>query len=632
MTLAETPTTHGKRADIQGMRAIAVLAVLAFHASHALLPGGFIGVDVFFVLSGYLITQVLLRPMEEKRFSIRDFYRRRIRRLYPALFTVLAFTLIMGLAFFPPTLLKELVKSQFFTTLFLSNLAFARETGYFDLQAELKPLLHTWSLGVEEQFYLLFPPILYVLHRWGKRLLWPALGLLALWSLWFSQTRLAAHAEVSFYFPTSRAFELLIGALCVGFDRHVSLPVLAQRLLSLAGLAAIAIGLVVINADSPFPGLLALLPCLGAAALLVSPQGWANRALSWSPLVRVGDISYSLYLWHWPLLVFARFVFPDASWVIVLALVLSVIMAWLSWRYIETPFLKERPEKRPLPVWALGGAMMAASIAVCLTVYYAGGLPQRFSPQERVYLAATDDYNHDRSKCHMRSDRPIDYDKLCVYGAADVPASYAVWGDSHGAELARALGERLTAKGASLKSITMSGCPATLSRRAVCRQHNIDTLAAMKADPHMQVVILVGNLHDDDAFSRDAIKGMEHTALELKKVGKRVIIVSPIPTFDYDPPSKLALESRAGHQPEAVGTPRAYYEQRRGHIRDEFIRFTAANDMTAIRPDAIFCDTICHVYRPGAGVLYFNAGHLSLTGAGLLADEIERTLELQSAD
>lgn len=630
MTLAETPSTHGKRADIQGMRAVAVLAVLAFHANHAILPGGFIGVDIFFVLSGYLITQVLLRPMEEKRFSIRDFYRRRIRRLYPALFTVLAFTLVMGLAFFPPTLLKELVKSQFFTTLFLSNLAFARDTGYFDLQAELKPLLHTWSLGVEEQFYLLFPPILYVLHRWGKRLLWPTLGLLALWSLWFSQTRLAAHAEVSFYFPTSRAFELLIGALCVGFDRHVSLPVLAQRLLSLAGLAAIVVGLVVINADSPFPGLLALLPCLGTAALLVSPQGWANRWLAIPPLVRVGDISYSLYLWHWPLLVFTRFVFPDAPWVIVLALVLSVVMAWLSWRYIETPFLREQSEKRPLPVWAMGGAMMAASIGLCLCVYYAGGLPQRFSPQERAYLAATDDYNHDRSKCHMRSDRPLSYDKLCTYGAANVPASYAVWGDSHGAELAKVLGERLTTRGASLKSITMSGCPATLSRKPVCRQHNIDTLAAMKADPYMQTVILVGNLHDDDASSRDAIKGMEHTALELKKAGKQVIIVSPIPTFDYDPPSKLALESRARHAPETVGTPHAYYEQRRGHIRDEFIRFTTANDMAAIRTDAIFCDAICHIYRPGKGVLYFNAGHLSLTGARLLADEIERTLELQS--
>jgi peptidoglycan/LPS O-acetylase OafA/YrhL len=625
-----TSTTHGKRADIQGMRAVPVLAVVAFHASHAVLHGGVIGVDIFFVLSGYLITQVLLRPMEEKRFSIREFYRRRIRRLYPALFTVLAFTTVMGLAFFPPTLLKELVKSQFFTTLFLSNLAFARETGYFDLQAELKPLLHTWSLGVEEQFYLLFPPILYVLHRWGKRLMWPALFALAIWSLWFSQTRLAAHPEVSFYFPTSRAFELLIGALCVAIDRHVSLPVPAQRALSLAGLAAIVLGLVLINADSPFPGLLALLPCLGTAALLVSPQGWANRLLSWPPLVRIGDISYSLYLWHWPLLVFTRFVFPDAPWMTVVALILSLGLAWLSWRYIETPFLRERPEKRPLPVWVFGGLAMAASIGLCLCIYYAGGLPQRFSPQERVYLEATNDYNHDRNRCHMRSDRPLAYDKLCVYGAEGVPASYAVWGDSHGAELAKVLGERLTARGASLKSITMSGCPATLSRKPVCRQHNIDTLAAMTADPHMQVVILVGNLHDDDASSRAAIKGMEHTALELKKAGKHVVIVYPIPTFDYDPPSKLALESRAGHAPETIGSPRAAYEKKRGHIRDEFARFTAAHDMTGIRTDKIFCDAVCHIYAPGKGVLYFNAGHLSLTGAGLLADEIERTLETQS--
>jgi len=630
MTPADTPAAHGKRADIQGMRAIAVLGVIAFHAAHALLPGGFAGVDVFFVLSGYLITKVLLRPMAEKRFSIRDFYRRRIRRLYPALFTVLAFTLLMGLAFFPPTLLKELVKSQFFTTLFLSNLAFARETGYFDLQAELKPLLHTWSLGVEEQFYLLFPPILYVLHRWAKRIMWPALLALALWSLWFSQTRLSGHPEVAFYFPTSRAFELLIGALCVGIDRYLTLSALTQKILSVAGLVMIALSFLLINEETPFPGLLALLPCLGTAALLVSPQGWAARLLVLRPLVRVGDISYSLYLWHWPLLVFARFVFPNNPWILIAALLLSGLMAWLSWRYIETPFLKDRPQKRPLPIWAYGGAMMAASIGLCLCVYYAGGLPQRFSPQERLYLAATEDYNHDRKNCHMQSDRPLAYDKLCTYGATGVPASYAVWGDSHGAELAKVLGERLTAKGAGLKSITMSGCPATLSRKPVCRQHNIDTLAAIKADPHMRTVILVGNLHDDDASSREAIKGMERTALELKAAGKQVVIVAPIPTFDYDPPSKLALESRAGHAPETVGATHANYEDRRGHIRDEFVRFTGANDMVSIRPDRIFCDTICHIYRPGAGVLYFNAGHLSLTGAGLLADEIERTLEMQS--
>ena len=628
MTLTEPPSAHGKRADIQGMRAVAVLAVLAFHASHTALPGGFIGVDVFFVLSGYLITQVLLRPMAEKRFSIREFYRRRIRRLYPALFTVLACTLVMGLAFFPPTLLKELVKSQFFTTLFLSNFAFARETGYFDLQSELKPLLHTWSLGVEEQFYLLFPPILYVLHRWAKRLMWIGLFVLALLSLYFSQTRLATHPEVSFFFPTSRAFELLIGALCVGIDRRLSLPLIVQKILSLAGLAALAISFIFITEESPFPGLLALLPCLGTAALLVSPQGWGNRALSWPPLVRVGDISYSLYLWHWPLLVFARFVFPDATWVIVIALVLSVALAWLSWRYIETPFLRERPEKRPLPVWAFGGAMMAASIGLCLCIYYAGGLPQRFSPQERVYLEATNDYNHDRNKCHMRSDRPVAYEDTCVYGTAEATPSYAVWGDSHGAELAMVLGERLGHRGKSLKSITMSGCPATLSRKPVCRQHNIDTLAAMLADPDMRTVLLVGNLHDDDTSAREAVKGMEQTALALQAAGKQPVIVYPIPTFDYDPPSKLALESRAGHAPETVGIAHALYKSRRTYIIDEFDRFTTAHGIVGIKPEAIFCDPdLCHAYRPGTGVLYFNAGHLSLKGAGLLADEITRTLE-----
>jgi peptidoglycan/LPS O-acetylase OafA/YrhL len=537
----------------------------------------------------------------------------------------------MGLAVFPPTLLTAMVKSQFFTTLFLSNLAFARETGYFDLQAELKPLLHTWSLGVEEQFYLLFPPILYALHRWAKRILWPVLGFLALWSLWFSQTRLAAHPEVSFFFPTSRAFELLTGALCVGLQRHVSLPAIVQKTLSVAGLIALALSYVVISEETPVPGLLALLPCLGTACLLVSPQGWGNRALEWSPLVWFGNISYSLYLWHWPLLVFTRFVFPELQWLVIVSVALSIALAWLSWRYIETPFLTDRPQKRPLPVWALGGSAMAVSIGLCLVVYNLGGLPQRFSPEERAYLTATDDYNHDRKTCHMRSDRPLDYDKTCVYGDRRSAPSYMVWGDSHGAELAMALGKQLGQKGKSLRSVTMSGCRASLAgSKPVCRQHNIDTMKAVKADLNMRTIVLVGNLHDDDAITRDTLRGMEESALELQRAGKQVVFVFPIPTFDFDPPSSLAQAHRSGHAPETVGMPRPLYESRRRYILDELERFTRTNGIIGVRPDAIFCDTICHVYRPGKGVLYFNAGHLSLTGAGLLADEIERTLELQS--
>ena len=614
----------GRRPDIQGLRAAAVLGVVFYHLAHFLVPGGYTGVDVFFVLSGYLITQVLLRPMEAGRFSLGEFYRRRIRRLYPALFVVLAFVLVMGVAFFPPALLSELVKSQFFTTLYLSNFLFTRGAGYFDIQAELKPLLHTWSLAVEEQFYLLYPLILFVLNKWLKRFLWPALFVLACLSLWAAQANLATHAAAVFYYPLSRACELLIGALCVGFERRVTLPVVMQRGVSSLGAAGIAASFILINDTTPFPGVLALLPCLSTVALLVSPQGWTRHVLTWTPVVRVGDMSYSLYLWHWPLLAFARFLFPDAAWVLGVAIVAAFGLAWLSWRYIEAPFLSDKPR----PVWRLAGLAMVVSIGLSVPIYMAHGLPQRFSPAERALLAASDDYNHDRHRCHMESNRPLAYSETCVYGARDVPASYAVWGDSHGAELARALGERLGAQGASLRSITMSGCPATLSRQPVCRAHNVATMAAIKADPYMRTVILVGNLHDDDAAARASVAGLEQSALELQAAGKRPVILYPIPTQDFDPPSFLALEVRGGRAPESLGLKRARYDSRHAAIVANLDAFTRAHGIATADPVPVLCDArLCHVYKPGVGVLYFNAGHLSMTGAGLVADSLLRELD-----
>eukprot|EP01042_Synura_sphagnicola_P015701 gene15701-19882_t len=207
-----------KRADIQGLRGIAVLSVLIYHASGQVLPGGFAGVDIFFVLSGYLITQILLEALDGQRFSLREFYQRRIRRLFPALYAMMAVTLLAGLIILPPKLLSELVFTQFFTTLFMSNFAFARLTDYFDTAARLKPLLHTWSLGVEEQFYLVYPVVLMLIHRYFKRGLWLILAALAVGSMVMAYFAIHTRPETAFYLPLPRAFELLIGALCVGLQ------------------------------------------------------------------------------------------------------------------------------------------------------------------------------------------------------------------------------------------------------------------------------------------------------------------------------------------------------------------------------------------------------------------------------
>lgn len=618
-SISDAPAADARRADIQGLRAVAVLAVVAYHAAEGLLPGGFVGVDVFFVVSGFLITGVLLRPMERGAFSLAEFYQRRVRRIFPALFVVIFATLFAGLAVFPPAVLVKLLEAQLFTTIFASNFYFLDKTDYFDLQAELMPLLHTWSLAVEEQFYIVFPIVLFALFRWARPFLAPALGFLLIASLVHSEALLPARAEEAFYSPLSRAFELLTGALCALAAPRGRLPRMAVNAASLVALAGLAASFALIRGSSPFPGLLALLPCMSTAALLLAPQAAGARLLAIRPLAAIGDMSYSLYLWHWPLIVFAKFLYPDEPAAIAAAVAFAFGAAVLSYRFVEKPFL----DRRPLPALRLGAAAMAAATLAGLPAYLGDGLPKRFSPAARAFIAASDDFNPDRKRCHMRSDRPVAYDATCVYGDPAAAPSVAIWGDSHGAELAPVLGARLATRETSLRAITMSGCAPTFSRDRVCARHNEEVMKAIRADPAMRSVVLTANLHGEDEFAQRAVAGVESTALDLKRAGRNVVIILPIPTFAFDPPSMLALAARSGRDVAAIGAPRARFEARSGWIEERLARFGAAQGIATIRPSDIFCDADrCRVFRAGLGVLYYNYNHLSLTGAGPLADAV----------
>ncbi len=610
-----------KRADIQGLRGLAVLAVVLFHGFPAALPGGFAGVDIFFVISGYLITQVLLRSLEDARFSLRDFYRHRVRRLFPALYAMLLVVMVLGVAILPPKLLQELVYTQFFTSLFLSNFAFAHLSGYFDTASGLKPLLHTWSLGVEEQFYLVYPVILLVIWKYLRRWLWVALGVLAVLSFAMAELSLADSPEAGFYLPVSRAFELLLGALAVGAQQRFQMSELARRGVSIGGLVLVVASLALLNESLPFPGLWALPVCGGTAMLLVAQGGWSGRFLAAPPLVFTGDISYSLYLWHWPLFVFARMVVGDHAWVTLLCIALAFGAAWLSRLYVERPFLEGRVGR----VWIFGGAAMAASIAAALLVFSLGGLPERFDGAQRAAFAAADDYNHDRSHCHAGKNERIPYAKTCVYGDAHADPSIAVWGDSHGTELSKALGDRLAAEHIAVRQITASACPPSVGfdirYNRACRQQNADTLLHLKADNRIRTVILAANFlrYDEDQYAA-MLGGLELSAIDLQAAGKRVVIVYPLPVYPFDPPSQAGLAMRLGRDPGAVGMSRGQFDQDNGATIAELDAFTQQHGIAALRPSDVLCDVhACHVYDPKAGVLYFNGQHLDLAGAGLLA-------------
>ena len=599
-----------KRGDIQGLRGIAVLAVVVYHASHGVLPGGFAGVDIFFVISGYLITQILLKAMDGGGFSLREFYQRRVRRLFPALYVVLLVSLILGLLILPPKLLKEEVYSQFFTTLFLSNFAFARLADYFDTAAGLKPLLHTWSLGVEEQFYLVYPLVLLAIHRFARRYLWVILGVLAAVSLVVAEMSLRVRPEASFYLPTSRAFELLIGGLCLAVP---TLSDIVKRVLSLAGLALIVVTLVFIHDGIAWPGVMTLLPVVGTACLLVSSGAWGNRVVAALPLVFTGDLSYSLYLWHWPLLVYGRMVFGDAATAPVL--VLAFGLAWVSRRFIEVPFL--RATRR---VWLWAGVVMMVSIVSALLIFGADGLPQRFNEEQRAAFSASDDFNHDRNHCHLAKNDRIAYGQTCVYGDKAAPI-IAVWGDSEGAELAPALGQDLAAKGMGVRQLTASACPPSLgysiAYNPTCQAHNADMLAHLKVDPSVKIIYLTANYQRyADVDPHAMLSGMEASALKLKEAGKFVTIIYPLPIYHFDPPSQVGMAMRLGRDPRAVGMPKAQYLRENAAILAELDAFAKAHDIGSFKPSDVLCGAnFCHVYEAEQGVLYFNGQHLSMSGA-----------------
>jgi len=369
-------SSGGYRSDIDGLRAIAVISVILFHAGVASVRGGFIGVDVFFVISGYLITKILLDDT-----SIIRFYQRRARRIIPALSVVLATVLAVGLLLFLPHDLVDLSRSVEATLLFFSNILFWRKAGYFATETELWPLLHTWSLGVEEQFYIFFPLFVRVfafLRRPYFIALMVLLAVVSLWSAAFSISHLKP--VIAFYMAPTRAWELLVGSILVSARVPALKGYAARSAIAVLGLAGILAAVLVYTPTTPFPGLTALLPVIGCALLLYAGEGGSHalsRPLGWGPVRGIGLISYSLYLWHWPILAFARYVAVRAltPFETAAAVLLAFILATLSWRYVERPFRRGFSDRT---IWLLSLAVSLTVLGAAAFFAAARGLPQRF--------------------------------------------------------------------------------------------------------------------------------------------------------------------------------------------------------------------------------------------------------------
>ena len=383
------------RPDIDGLRAIAVLSVIFFHTGISGFSGGFVGVDVFFVISGYLITSIILKDIKSGEFSIARFYERRIRRIFPPLFTVITFTVVVSAFLFDSNSFESFGRSITATTFFCSNVLFWKESGYFDASSITKPLLHTWSLAVEEQFYIFFPLLLIGITRFSKNRYLQWIVGISLVSLMMSIIGVYTHQVITFYLLPTRAWELLFGSF-LSLEVIPKLESNVQRnLVSFIGLSLIIFSICFYTESTLFPGVAALAPVLGASFIIHSGKGGASivkKLLSYKPIVYIGLISYSLYLWHWPLIVFSKYLimreltFFETLGIIITTFIISVI----SLKFIEKPFRVNYPLISNRKIFVISSFIMSMSSIIGLIIYYQNGMPYRSAANKDVLFVQRD--------------------------------------------------------------------------------------------------------------------------------------------------------------------------------------------------------------------------------------------------
>ncbi|HEX4303116.1 MAG TPA: acyltransferase family protein [Rhizomicrobium sp.] len=631
------------RADIDGLRAVAVLPVLLFHYRVPGFAGGYVGVDVFFVISGYLITALLAGELRAGNFSLAGFYERRVRRIFPALFAVLFVTIAAAAVVLVPDDLRTLGKNMVAVALFAANFAFWNQTNYFSASASVNPILHTWSLAVEEQFYIVFPAFLFWVHNMRPALRTAAIGALALLSFLSTIYLSYAHPTAAFYLPMARGWELLLGALAaLGAFPNFQARWL-REVSALLGLALIAGAVAFLAPDAALPGVNLIVPCAGTVLILHAAEAETNfvsYALSWRPLVFVGLISYSLYLWHWPLWSFANYVLvgPPGIWLRLVLLAASFGLAVLSWRYIERPFRRDRRTFARGRLFAIAGAAMAGCIGFGLAAIAADGLPQRYPQRVRDILAAAHDFPV-KPDCFERSPERAGTGQRCDFGDAKAAPSIALWGDSHALALFPAVDEVARKHGRKGLFMARSDCPPFAGDfplppvAANCTNFNRQVLQALQ-QAHIKTVILASRWAvydqgpDEGGFAagtadRHALFAdmLRRTVDTLAQRGIRIVLVLDVPEIGRDVPRLMARDVLLGWPEEAGPTP-GEYRARQGDVPADFAAL--GSRVTVLDPAPILCPGgQCAIAR-GGRALYRDDNHLTTFGAAQLEPMMER--------
>ncbi|WP_438300101.1 acyltransferase family protein [Pseudomonas sp. NMS19W] len=643
-------STLAYRRDIDGLRAVAVIAVVLFHFGVPGFTGGFVGVDVFFVISGYLITSIIWNQRQAGRFSFVEFWARRARRILPALFAMIIAVLAVGWFLLAPKDYEELGRSVRYQVTFVSNILFMRQDGYFDVASDLKPLLHTWSLAVEEQFYILFPLLLTLLSSRLKHWRLALFGVLLL-SFGLSVWAVQHYPEKAFFLLPMRAWELLAGAMLAVAPRHSwRLKPMAAQWLSLFGMALILLAVFGFDKHTPFPGVAALLPVLGVVALILANghrETLIGRFLSSRVMVGLGLISYSWYLWHWPVFVFSSYASVEEPGVLDIAglILLTLVLGYLSWKFVETPFRERRllAGRRQVLLAGFCGILVLGLAGQALR--WTDGLPSRLSEQALQYAKGRE-WRPEQMAC-LTDDKAPDDRLFCHYGVENLPAQAIVWGDSHATAFIPVLEDGAQAHGVSVALASSAGCIPVegLETDAACARFNRRIEQRLSAQRISDVVLVArwslylygdakGDLdhalrkpdgkYDRAVAEQRLAEGLRAQLAQLREGGHRVWLVKEAPLQPFSPPYRLTRLAMLGHPVDGVGLAIGEHDKRQAFINHLFARLAQDPRVRVIDPAPRLCDEndLCRAELDGHS-LYKDDNHLSEAGARFVAPILE---------
>lgn len=603
------------RPDIDGLRAVAVLPVLFYHFAPVWTPGGFTGVDIFFVISGFVIAGSISDDIAGSRFSIKYFYFKRIKRILPALLVTLIATTIAATIILLPNDLTAYGDSLAAASAFVSNIFFWKTSGYFEAAAQTRPLLHTWSLAVEEQYYLMAPLAFSWIARWGARRWLLFLGPIFLLSLAVSVAAVFAGPTAGYFLLPSRLWELLMGALLALSGGQRAAPRWLGDAAASLGVGLILWGIVTLREGDAFPGWNALYPCLGAALIIRagvgapgSPLPLVNRFLSIRPIVWIGRISYSLYLVHWPIAAFFKYITLRDPTLIEVAVMLSVCvaLAWLSWRFIEQPIRRTGRERLPV---VLSAQLLSICVgaAVGLGIVAVGGLPQRYPEFVERRIPGVEHWGG--AACFNQDPTRIGSWSLdaCtrIHGNN---GRLLVWGDSFAAQYMPGILLDRSRVNADVVQYTFAGCPPILSyfsyARIGCAPFNRRALDIVRQDK-VDTVVLAAKWTD---VPRHDLDGLGQTIAVLRRLGVRVFVIGQSPMFLVDV-QHIDFLSGLAKRPGVVGWPVAFDRSLNSDLK---VRSAGA---TFIDPTSYLCTATSCPYRDGSTFYYADYGHFSTAGS-----------------